>query len=48
MSQITLWVGKLGQWSGFFKNPLFYTPLSVENQGVAKFKSNIQMYKKSW
>ena len=30
----------------YFKNPLFYTTLSVENQGVAKYKSNIQMYKK--
>ena len=31
----------------YFKNPLFHTPLSVENQGVAKYKSDIQMYKKS-
>ena len=31
----------------YFKNPLFDTPLSVENQGVAKYKADIQMYKKS-
>ena len=29
-----------------FKNPLFHTPLSIENQGVAKYKLDIQMYKK--
>ena len=31
----------------YFKNLLCHTPLSVENQGVAKYKSDIQMYKKS-
>ena len=31
----------------YFKNPLFHTSLSDENQGVAKYKSEIQMYKKS-
>ena len=28
--------------------PLNPTPLSVGNQGVTKYKSEIQMYKKSW
>ena len=32
----------------YFKNPLFHTPLSIENQDVAKYKSDIQMYKRSW
>ena len=31
----------------YFKNPLFHTSLSVENQDVAKYMSDIQMYKRS-
>ena len=30
----------------YFKNPLFHTPLNIENQGVTKYKSDIQIYKK--
>ena len=29
----------------YFKNPLFHTPPSVENQGVAKYKAGSQMCK---
>ena len=31
----------------YLKNLFFHTPLSVENQGAAKYKSDIQMYKRS-
>ena len=31
----------------YFKNPLIHIPPSVENQDVAKYKSDIQMYKNS-
>ena len=32
----------------YFKNPLFHTLLSIENQDVAKYMSDIQMHKRSW
>ena len=31
----------------YFKNPLFHTSLSAESQDVAKYMSDIQMYKRS-
>ena len=47
MSRITVRVENRESGVAYFKNPLFHTPLSIENQGVAKYKLDIQMYKKS-
>ena len=45
--KLTCGWGKSGVQMAYFKNPLFHNPLSVENQGVAKYKSDTQMYKNS-
>ena len=47
MSLITQQVGNRDSGVAYFKIPLFHTLLSDENQGVAKYKSEIQMYTKS-